>query len=321
MKSERTKIFSNIQEGISIAEQGLSLRGVKRHTTCLLLDTLANLLAQKCRREGGTEVEWNQTVKIHKIAVGSESSLLSRVTYMHNLSAQLTERYEEFHNEKDLIDAINYGLRCLRSTSVSHPLRSTYLTGLASRYDFLYTRTKNLAYLDYAVGLNEAAVQLNPTNEIALNNFATATMNRWFATKNKSDLRLTIDRMEFRYKNPAFSNFGRVRGAIGAGAFAMELRDYPRAIVLLKGAVSLLPEVYGPLDDRRDLQHVLSQLSELPDRIASAILLHDNQSVVDALSSMESARGIIASLVIKTRSSDKVAMQELANTAMCKCLS
>jgi ankyrin repeat protein/tetratricopeptide (TPR) repeat protein len=309
MRYQRTKNFASVQEGISIAEQAFSLRNVERHTTCLLLNTVVGLLAEKFHRDEGSKADWNRAVRAAKIAVGSEPSLSSRIAFMQTLSAVLTERYEKFHDEKDLTEAIDCGFRCLRNTSVSHSLRSAFLTGVGSRFGLLYSRTSNVADLDCALGLHNAAVQLNPLNEIAVNNLHAATMNRWYATKDKEDLRLAIDRMESHYQNPTFSNFGRVRGATAAGVLAMELGDYGRASVLLKGAVSLLPEVYLPLIDRKDLQHVLSQLSGLPERIASALLLNSNQSTLDALELMESARGIIASLAINARRHDKIPVQ------------
>jgi ankyrin repeat protein len=306
MRYERTLVFSDVQQGIEYAREGLQLSKVERHTVCLLLNCLAGLLSCQYTRKECSRADWNRLVRIRKSAVGLELSMPSRIIYMHNLSAVLTERYQTYHDEKDLVDAIEYGLRCLRNSSVSHSSRAKFLSGLGSRFKLLYDHSNMLADLDCALGLQEAAVRTDPLDETAFNNFASATMDRYFATKNKDDLRLTVDRMEARYLNPLFSNFGRVRGAAASGLFALELGDDVRASKLLRGAVSLLPQVYLPLIDRTDLQHVLGQLSGLPERIASSLLRNNDDSVVETLDLMESSRGIIASLAIHARNIDSM---------------
>src|SRR5437764_13971428 len=78
----------------------------------MVLNSMANLLRNQYEREDGSRADWDRCIRIAKIAVGSEPSMASRVLYMHTLSVALTERYIKYNEEKDLMQAIEYGLRC-----------------------------------------------------------------------------------------------------------------------------------------------------------------------------------------------------------------
>lgn len=131
---------------------------------------------------------------------------------------------------------------------------------------------------------------------------ATLKLLRWFVIRNRDDLRLAVDRSEACFRNQKFTNIVRVKGAVSAGLWAMELGEYKRASKLLEDSLSLLPKVYQHLVDLRDWQYVLSSLTGLAEMIASARLLDSNQPAWEALHRMEAARGLIASVALHARS-------------------
>ncbi|KAE9365575.1 hypothetical protein N431DRAFT_420775 [Stipitochalara longipes BDJ] len=150
---------------------------------------------------------------------------------------------------------------------------------------------------------------MNPLNEGACMTLGTSMLNRWLATGDKKDLHLAVDRFEACFRNPKFSNFVRVKGAASAGLWAMDLEEYNRASDLFEDSVSLLPNIYQHLVDLRDWQYVLSSLTGLAELIASARLLHNSQSVWEALHRMEYARGLIASVTINARNDNRIVVQ------------
>ncbi len=295
LKYETTTRLATVEEAIKVIKEGFSLQNIKPHTTCLLLDTFTNLLQIKYRRGENSRDLLDLRVRMAKIQAVLEPYSRSRLLYMHSLAAVLTERYEEFGDTQDLYKAIDYGLRYLRECSISHSDRSIMLSGLAHRFELLYTRSKELRDLDSAVRLNEIAFRLNPGNEVASLTLGTSTLLHSFIT-GREDLRLAVSRFEACYQNTKLQPVYRTQAAIHVEISAIDLREYSRASELFEGSVSLLREIYRHLVDLKDWRYVMGAVAGLSELIASARLLNKNQAVWKALHAMESARGIIAAL-------------------------
>ena len=228
---------------------------------------------------------------------------------LDKLAIMLFDRYQcsPLTDSSDLQEAIRLWKISVSVTPTNHPERGERLSNLGSALNAkALWKEKNpvevlreaIHYMDEAV---KATPQDHPEQTRLLNNLGIAYQNLYKQTKSTVDQetgRIVLLKSLYHANG---SPLLRLNSGSRAADIAVEGQDWTRACDLLKDSLDLLPKIAKPINSHDDLQHVLRQLSDLGPQAAS-VYLKAGKSALESLQAVERCRGVIASLIIDSRS-------------------
>ncbi|GII83920.1 hypothetical protein Ssi03_19100 [Sphaerisporangium siamense] len=233
----------------------------------------------------------------------------NRPIYLTNLGITLVVRFEVGERPADLDAAVVAARQAVASAPAGHPNRPMYLTNLGSALRSRFTRTGNPADGDEAVQVVRLAAETAPeghTNRVqCLINLGATLRERFRRAGDPADLDEALSAYERAARTVTAPPSDRVRAG-RAGAELVAASRPGRAADLLEEAVRLLPELAPRYLERSDQQYALGRFAGLA-ADAAALALADPDAPADraaarALSLLESARAVLLSQALNTRS-------------------
>ena len=157
---DRYNQSNDLETASSYMNEAYEIEGMDKSTTELIFNGLGNILAKRLLRIRGIEEDYNRLVMYRERVLDIGVSRFSRDTYLNNLAASLTTRYQKFGRSDDLQRAITIGsecIECIDSVPINHMNRRMYLNNQAHRYRLLAQLSDPETNLDESIGLSRKA--------------------------------------------------------------------------------------------------------------------------------------------------------------------
>ncbi|MCJ1390661.1 Ankyrin-2 [Xylographa bjoerkii] len=297
---ERTQIIQFLNSGLKLSKAAFAIRGCLEASYFQALNTFCGLLHDYFHRQSPSKTDTNQLVVLSKLAILYAKEPVVLAKGYHNISTNLAFRYQRFHEMEDLHSAISYSLRSLRSCSWKDANRALYLSGLGNRLELLYEATADSSTIESAISIHEVAVNISPNDVKAAYNLATATLRRSQKSELPENEQMTASKFEAVLAMPLAPATERIKAGGAALLYALINPDKMHGYLLVKDIQQMLPNMIGSLDSNEDLQHVLAQLHEFPERIVCACL-QASKPPWEAMLRAEAMRGIAMKIMLAKR--------------------
>ena len=297
---KRTQAIELLENGLKLSKDAFAIRGCLEASYFQALNTYCGLLHAYIDRQSSSRSDINQLVVLRKLAVlyAKEPRVIAKGYY--NISTSLAFRYQRFHEMEDLHSAISYSLRSLRSCSWKDANRALYLSGLGNRLELLYEAKADPSTIESAISIHEVAVKVSPNDVTAAYNLATATLRRSQNTELPGDEQMTASKFEAVLGMPLAPTTERIKAGGLALLYALVNPDTMHGYSLVKDLQQMLPDMYGSLDRNEDLQYVLANLHEFPERMVCACL-QAGKTPWEAMLRAEAMRGIALKIMLAKR--------------------
>ena len=301
----RTGAMEDLEEAIRNAQEAVKITPHDHPDRARRLNTLASQLGFRYHRKGALK-DLEEAIRNAQEAVKATShDHPNRANMLCTLSSKLGSRYDRTGALDDLEEAIRKGQEGVKAMSHDHHSRATCLTNLGKILRSRYDETGALDDLEEAIRNAQKAIRVTPHDHpdraSYLNNLGISLSSRYQRTGALEDLEeakaLYIAAAEMDSALPLV----RIESAQKAGLLAAAMSEWAQAGSILQVAVELLPRISPRSLRRDDQQYALSRLPGLSSLAASAIL-QANRTPSEALATLENGRGVMAGLVISSRS-------------------
>ncbi|KAI9782887.1 MAG: hypothetical protein M1816_001668 [Peltula sp. TS41687] len=305
VRFQKTGQMADLEQAIRYLQQALETTPADHpdHTSCL--DSLGIGYRNRFQRTGQmTDLE--QAIRYFQQAVGATlADHPDHARCLNNIGNGYLDRFQRTGQMADLEQAIQYHQQAVGVTPADHPHRASYLNNLGAGYRERFQRTDQMADLEQAIQYHQQAVGATPADHpdraSYLNSLGNGYRDRFRRVHAEVDLISSIE----IFKQALSSSFGDPLARIMAGRSAVRHLliegKWNDAAHTLEEILRLLPEVTPLTNSRNDLQYVLRQLSGLAS-LSASVFLKSGKLALKAIQALESGRGIIASLMIDSRS-------------------
>lgn len=268
---------------------------------------LAAVLAERYIRRPEYVSDVREAVPLIQSAIDATSTKdVVRVNYLLNFAYRLHERFALDQDPKDLHEGIQAMDEAIDFALLGHPRFPDMVRCQAKLLSTLFQVTKDPHYYKRAESTLRRALEYLPDNHPNQCAFLLDKVDQvllkepdggrreqlWWATE------ICCEAMNDCTNSPPLD---RLKAAYKGASMYLEMRDYRMAGGLLCRAIDLLPRLNPRSLSRDDQQFLLSQFSAMASD-AAACLLEVTKKPARALTTLESGRGIIASLMIDSRS-------------------
>lgn len=268
---------------------------------------LAEVLAERYERRPEYIRDVREAVTLIQSAIDATSTKdVVRVNYLLNLAYMLRERFALDQDIKDLHEGIQAVDDAINFALLGHPRFLDMLRCRAKLFSSLFQVTSDLRHYTKAEDSLRKALDRIPDNH----------PNRCAFLLDKADLVLLKEQDGGRGTQLWWATeiccqaingctnsppLDRLKAAYKGASLYLEMGDYSMAGGLLCRGIDFLPRLNPRSISRDDQQFILSQFSAMASD-AAACLLEVTKQPARALATLESGRGVIASLMINSRS-------------------
>jgi tetratricopeptide (TPR) repeat protein len=269
------------------------------------LNNLGLYLSRRFSRKGDLS-DLEEAIRLGRLALDTISDEHpSRTIYLNNLGIYLSDRFSRFGDLHDLEESIKLGQLALDATPRDHPDRARRLNYLGTRFRDRFLRKAELTDLEEAILFGQLALDSvpedHPDREYYLNNLGTRFGDRFTRKGERKDIDESTRYFRQSLHHPSGTPLARVTAGISAAKNLVQLSDWRESAVSFQEALNLFPKVTPRTSSRQDLQHTLQQLSGSAS-LAASVFLKAGRSPLEALQILEQGRGVIAGLVVDSRS-------------------
>ncbi|KAK6535491.1 hypothetical protein TWF694_001946 [Orbilia ellipsospora] len=273
-----------------------------------------NLTAQaKLLRDRGIMLQYRFNRNKNKADIDEAIELLSTANdiielpiLLSNLGTMYLNRFEQYKEPQDILDAIEVGKRAVNST----PPDSHALELFANHLGVFYMRkysylTEEIEDLDESIKFNSMSVDATPPQHWRfagnIMNLATALITRYKVTHSAADL----EKSKLCFKRAIDCGFATsVQTFLGMisniSNFIIEELSPEEASDYLEKAVHMLSRLSSRSLQQGDKQHLLSQFPNVASNAAAAAL-NAEKGAFHALQLLETGRGLITDHLMKMR--------------------
>ncbi|KAL6693523.1 CHAT domain-containing protein [Trichoderma pleuroticola] len=298
-KFEYTGQIAALRDGINNAEKALSISGdqnsepdpillaklAENYLLPRIWNGLAAVLAQRYERRPEHIHDFREAVTLIRNAINATSTKdVVRVSYLLNFAYRLCERFALDQDTKDLHDGIQAVDEAINLDLLGHPRFLDMLRCRAKLLSALFYVTRDPRHYTKAEDNKVDLVLLKEKD-------GGRSTQLWWATEiccqamNDCPNSAPLDRLKAAYKASLY----------------LEMGDCSMAGGLLCRGIDLLPRLNPRSLSRDDQQFLLRQSSAMVSD-AAACLLEVTKQPARALAILESGRGVIASLMVNSRS-------------------
>jgi tetratricopeptide (TPR) repeat protein len=233
--------------------------------------------------------------------------------YLNKLGSLLGDRFSRFGDLNDLEDSIRLRQLALEITPKDHPDYTKLLNNLGTCFRDRFQRRSELTDLEEAIRFGQLALgsvpEDLPDRGYYLNHLGIRFGERFSRKRERKDLDESTRLFRQSLHYPGGTPFARVTAGIYAAKNLVTFSHWRESAVSFEEALNLLPKVTPRTSSRQDLQHTLQQLSNSAS-LAASVFLKAGRSPLEALQILEQGRGVIAGLVVDSRS-DVSSLREL----------
>lgn len=303
--------LDDLEKAIWASREALAAASTDDPIRRSILSNMANRFGTRFCRLGVLD-DLEKAIQANQEAVEfTPSDHPDRAGILHNLGRFLSRRFELVGEEggggvlSDIDGAISASRMELDALPQDHPDRASALSNLGCFLHGRYRRLGDLADLDAAIRATEEAVGRTPSDHpnraeilLSLAEILDSASKSGQAVAGLSDpLDIFLQAWDCHLSIPRV-RIGAARSAAGHLAAACRWKE---ASSLLEKAIQLLPKVTPQFLARGDLEHLLSDFSQLA-ADAMSIALQAGETPSHCLRLMELGRGIIMGFPIDCRS-------------------
>ncbi|KAI0536692.1 CHAT domain-containing protein [Xylaria digitata] len=301
---EQTGSIDDLNYAVDAAGQAVDAIPIDHLNRAAILNSFGSWLGRRFNRTGSID-DLNCAINAVGQAVdATPADHLNRASWLGNLGNWLGRRFERTGFIDDLNCAINATGQAVDVIPADYPDRAIYLNSLGLWLGRRFEQTGSIDDLNYAVDAAGQAVDATPADHpdraMYLNNLGNWLGMRFDRTGSIDDLNRRLSSYEEGWHCLTAPPSIRIRLARKAAQIRASQSDWEGSSHLLQQAVETLPEISPRWLKHTDKQHMLADFVGLASA-AAATALNAGKDAHNALRFLELGRGIIASLLIKTR--------------------
>lgn len=229
----------------------------------------------------------------------------NRSDRLTHFSIALAYRFEKNEEIEDLKRAIDVLKEVYNTSTPDDPRQPGRMSSLGEFLRTLYNKTGSLEYLDEAIDWGNFALGLlnedSPERASWLNNLGNSLDKRYEVTEKESDLKSATTAYTEAYECVGADTLMRVHMGFRAAVHLALQKLWKEATTSLENALELLPTVSPRSLKHPDRQAILERFGGMA-TMAAATALNAGMGAYKALQLLELGRGVIASLLLETRS-------------------
>ncbi|KAH8689815.1 CHAT domain-containing protein [Talaromyces proteolyticus] len=226
-------------------------------------------------------------------------------TALDNLGICYADRYDRVSELSDLEESIRLGREALEATPENHPGLIYRWNNLGSRLADLFSVIPSVGIINEAIDIGQKALCALPENHYfraqLLYNLGARFKARFGQSKSENDLRESTRLFCQALHSHDGEPMTRIKAGITAALDMNSSRKWGESASILQESLDLLPRATLRTGSRSDLQHTIPNLAGVS-ALAASVFLKAGKSPLQALQILEQGRGIIAGLVIDSRS-------------------
>jgi tetratricopeptide (TPR) repeat protein len=298
---ELTGSLDDLNQAIDRGEQAVAISQVKGESA--MLNDLGIYLKYRFEQIFDLD-DINRAIEVGRRAVTTTPENHPDLAgYFNNLGLRLESRYQRTGELEDLHEAIELGRHAIAMTPGNHPDLAGYFNNLGLRLESRYQRTAELEDLHEAIRLGRHAIAATPETHPDLAGYLNNLADRYKRTGELENLQEAITLFQQALGHFTGQPLIRITAGTKAARILAHQEKWHEAAQALQQVLELLPKVTLQSNSRDDLQHAFRTLSGLASFTAS-IFLKAGKSATEALQVLEMGRGVIASLLIDSRSDE-----------------
>lgn len=296
--------INDINGAIKVTNLALDATTPVDRDRALILNNIGLFLGRRFERERRSE-DLDQAVKFSNMAIkATHQDHPDTAKFLTNLGTWLARRYAQTGQSEDINESIRVTGKALAVTSRDHLDRGSRLSNLGAWLHERFKREAQTQDLDQAIEAAGMAVDITSHDKYRraefLNNLGNFLQERFMQKKALEDLERAISCFKEGLECPGTSPSIRISLGRQAGRLLYFQSKWEESSAFLRDCVQLLPAVSPRLLQHTDKEELLSKFAGLASDAAAAAL-NVGSSAYQALRLLELGRGVIAGLLLETR--------------------
>lgn len=300
----RTGAIEDIDRAIHVATMAVNIIPLDHPHRAGHLNNLATWLSNRFDRNGEIR-DIDQSIDVLDEAIeATPRDHPDRIGRLNNLSNHLGRRFKRTKVTDDINRAIHISNTVVDATPLDDPRKAHRLFNLGNRFDMRFEQIGELKDLDRAIELTNMAVELtasdHPDRAGSLLCLGDQFSSRFRRSKALEDFNRSLSAFRAGWKCDNAPPSVRIDIACSAAFLLISQSNWDESSAFLQDAVMLLPLVSPRSLQRGDKQHMLARFSGLAST-AAAVTLCATENAYHSLKFLELGRGVIAGLLLETR--------------------
>lgn len=296
--------MNDIDRAIEVTHVAMDMTGPEDRDRHMIFNNIGVLLGRRFERTW-LRKDLDRAIEFSDMAVkATPQDHPDQARGLGNLGVWLGKRYEDKKAIGDIDRSIEVTKAALELIPLQHLERASHFSNLGIWFYMRFKVHEEMQDLDQAIEAAERAVKITSIDQSRrgewLNNLGNCLYERWKKTEVMGDLQRAISSFKDGWECHDAPPSIRISSGRQAGNLLASQLDYQASSALLRQCVELLPAVSPRSIRHTDKQEMLSRFDDMASDAAAAAL-NAGSDAYHALETPELGRGIIAGLLLDTR--------------------